>query len=800
LLRAALAAAFGLLAALSAAAADPVDDRDRALADSERELASIRRDLAAGEAADVGAVERMLREAITDQRSSLAPIAVDLRDVERDLEQLGPAPAENALAEAAPIAERRKALGASLARLQGQRTRALGQIDDASAMLAELSRRRLALLYRSLAERGPPLFAPRLWRDSSAGAAEVAQAAAAYIDGWLERRESHSLGAYASLALIGAAIVVMLLMIGPAHRWMRRNFSRRIEGLEPTRPRRVAVAGLKMLARLIPGVVGGAGILAAAAATGLLAEEGWSTAQAIWFAIAAVLLVEGFFSGLFSPSAPGWRLAPVDVANARAAGALLLAIVGVFGAKSVLTAIAAAAGAPPATTTALAGASAVAIGLILIALCRRGLWTRAAKGEREEAAHWPLVRRAGRVTGGAIALAALAGYVPLADFAASRLYFLAIILAVAWFLRAALNESARFIDRRLRPRAKQGDEKAAASFWTGLAIDSLLLLVLVPLFLVLAGLSPSRVGDLARQAFLGFRVGGVSISIAQILAALALFFGLLAATRLAQRGLARGPFAHTRLDEGVQNSLTTLLGYVGLAVAAIAGVTALGFDLSNLAIIAGALSVGVGFGLQSVVNNFVSGLILLFERPIKVGDWIVTTSGEGIVKKISVRSTEIETFDRSTIIVPNSELVSSTVTNWMHKNRLGRIIVPVGVAYRSDPEQVREILLACARDHPAVVRFPEPFVVFSDFGPSALQFELRAFLADITTGLQARTELRLAILKAFRAAGIEIPFPQSQVHIRAETEEPRRISAPVAAPAAEAPRAEPEEIDAGPDD
>ncbi|MHA7872409.1 MAG: mechanosensitive ion channel family protein, partial [Hyphococcus sp.] len=244
------------------------------------------------------------------------------------------------------------------------------------------------------------------------------------------------------------------------------------------------------------------------------------------------------------------------------------------------------------------------------------------------------------------------------------------------------------------------------------------------------------------------------------------FLLVLAVTRLIQRSIQAGPLKHSNIDIGVQNSLVTLFGYAGLLIAAFAGVSAIGFDLRNLALIAGALSVGIGFGLQSIVNNFVSGLILLFERPIKVGDWIVTASGEGIVKKISVRSTEIETWDRSSIIIPNSEMISSPVTNWTHKNKIGRITVPVGVSYNADPEKVKEILLQCANDHPSIVRYPPPFVVWKDFGASSLDFDLRGYLADISNGLSVRTELRFAIFSALKEAGIEIPFPQRDVHVK----------------------------------
>jgi len=810
-----IAAGFGALFAAVALGAGSLraqdsPEREESIAAAERALSEIRGALEAGEADDVPAIESDLRGIIGDSRRRLAPVASEIRTAERSLEQLGPAPKEGEPAEAAPVAELRRSLLADMSRLQGQRTRSLAHIEDAGAMLAELSRRRLGLLYGSLAERGHGLSDPRLWRDGASGLTALAAGASGYVDRWLERQDRQSrIGAYPSLALIGAAILLTLLMIGPAHRWMQRKFSRRIEGLQPTRGRRVAVAGVKMLARLIPGVIGGGLIFAAAVGTALLGEEGYAAARAIWFAFVAFLLVEGFTSGLFSPSAPGWRFAPVEASKARAARALLLAIVGIYGMKSILTALAEAAETPAAFSIWLAGLSAATIGAIVIVLCRRSLWTPSARSEtRSENSEapagggWSLIRQALRLIGAGVVAAALAGYIPFADFIASRLYFLALVLAFAWFLRAALNEAGLWLERRSRPKSDaRRDEGAIRSFWIGLGVDAILLLALAPIALVLAGLSAARVRDIAGQAFLGFRIGGISISIAEILAALALFFGLLALTRIAQRGLARGPFSHLRVDEGVQNSLTTLIGYVGLAVAAVVGITALGFDLSNLALIAGALSVGVGFGLQSVVNNFVSGLILLFERPVKAGDWIVTASGEGIVKKISVRSTEIETFDRSTIIVPNSELVSSTVTNWTHKDRLGRIIVAVGVAYQSDPEQVRDILLKCANDHKGVVRYPEPFVVWKDFGPSAMEFELRAFLSDITNGLAARTELRYAIFKAFKAAGVEIPVPQHDVRLRpaeireaAAPSKPRRIAEP--AP----PRLEPEQADAGPDD
>jgi small-conductance mechanosensitive channel len=182
-------------------------------------------------------------------------------------------------------------------------------------------------------------------------------------------------------------------------------------------------------------------------------------------------------------------------------------------------------------------------------------------------------------------------------------------------------------------------------------------------------------------------------------------------------------------------------------------------------LIAGALSVGIGFGLQSVVSNFVSGLILLAERPIRVGDSIVVKGEEGWVRRIRVRATEIETFERASVIIPNSELIAGVVKNWTHANTMGRIIIKAGVDYDSDPEQVRDLLLECAREHSQVVDVPPPRALLLNFGDNALEFELRCVVADFDRSLIVKSDLYFAILKRLRAAGIRIPAPQREVRL-----------------------------------
>lgn len=271
----------------------------------------------------------------------------------------------------------------------------------------------------------------------------------------------------------------------------------------------------------------------------------------------------------------------------------------------------------------------------------------------------------------------------------------------------------------------------------------------------------------------GFNIGSFHIVPINILFAIFVFSLIVGLSRLFQRKVAKPWINHTHLDRGARDAVLTIIGYIGFILAILFALSIAGIEFKNLAVIAGALSVGIGFGLQNIVNNFVSGLILLFERPIRSGDWVEVGDTRGYVKSINIRSTEIQTFDRADVIVPNSELISSQVTNWMLHDKIGRLILSIGVAYGSDVEKVRDILFGIINDHSEVITnshaITPPRVLFLEFGDSSLNFEMRFFLKDISQRRTVTSDINFAIDKAFREANIEIPFPQQDIHIKSFT-------------------------------
>ena len=278
-----------------------------------------------------------------------------------------------------------------------------------------------------------------------------------------------------------------------------------------------------------------------------------------------------------------------------------------------------------------------------------------------------------------------------------------------------------------------------------------------------------RIRELVHE---GFDIGAVRVVPAKLVVALLAFLILLALARWLRLQLGEHWLTRTKLDAGARQSVVSLTSYAITGAAILLALSMAGLDFQNIAIVAGALSVGIGFGLQNIVNNFVSGLILLFERPVRPGDWVIVGATEGYVRKISIRYTLIQTFDRAEVLVPNSELISSQVTNLMLSDTYGRVTIPVGVAYGTETRKVRDILHKVARDHPMTVlhdpRVSPPKVFFMRFGDSSLDFELRFFIKDIDYKLSVRSDILYAVDDAFREAGIEIPFPQRVVHVQQE--------------------------------
>ena len=218
-----------------------------------------------------------------------------------------------------------------------------------------------------------------------------------------------------------------------------------------------------------------------------------------------------------------------------------------------------------------------------------------------------------------------------------------------------------------------------------------------------------------RAAYFGFSLGGVTLSLSSMIGAAIVFAVAMFLTRLIQNWLSSRFLPQTRLDAGVRNSVRTIFGYIGVVVAALLAGAQIGVDVQKLALIAGGLSVGIGFGLQTIANNFVSGLILLWERTIRVGDLVVVGSDQGFVRSINARATEIETFDRGSLIVPNSNFVSGVVKNWVHNDRVGRIIISVNVTYESDSTRARPHDFRGQRKE-QVLAIPGPAVLFAEFG------------------------------------------------------------------------------------
>ncbi|MHC4816079.1 MAG: mechanosensitive ion channel family protein, partial [Planctomycetota bacterium] len=578
-------------------------------------------------------------------------------------------------------------------------------------------------------------------------------------------------------------ILVLTLAIG----WLLRHYLLRWFGLDPanrdpTYARRLLAAIAEGLARgIVPALIFGAVLYGFTTESALIHGLFADVMVALFGVLIFFVLAWALPHAVLAPDLPAWRLTPLSAKNSRkiARGVALLA--GVYAIDLFFRLAGKNLDSSEALTSSYAFVSNTIEAVLILALLRGKLWqaepvARAPGDEPAEDAPqlkrrhvWTAIRLAiGLAAVAAVALA-VAGYANLSDYLINRMMASGVIVGALFLFRGLVRETVGVWLRSDFMRSILDVRYSARNvlkFWLRGLLD--VLVFGAGLFLLFSawGVPVEDMWFWIERALTGVTIGNVTLSISDIVMAIAVFVIALVATRMIQRALGDKVLPQTRLDAGVRHSLTAGVWYLGLIVASVLAISVMGLELSNLAIVAGALSVGIGFGLQGVVNNFVSGFILLIERPFKVGDWIVAGTNQGFVKKIQLRSTEIETFQRASVIIPNADLLSSALVNWTHKDRYGRVDVPIGVAYGSDVPLVMEILERCLKDNSDILNWPTPQVLFRAFGESSLDFEARGFIANIETIYQVQSALLVAIDQAFRDADIEIPFPQRDVHLK----------------------------------
>ena len=709
---------------------------------------------------DLDPVARIAREAADEITPRLA--AVKTR-----LEQLGPKPDDKAPPENATVTDDRKQQQQIFDDLDAQlkQARLLGV--DADDVTDRIVSRRRALFARAVFSRSYSILDLGLWSSAIREVPADARATATIATDWLTNVWRRLGPAY------GMAFLAFLLAVGAFYVYaasaVRRLLAREPATAEPSRLAKVLGAFLVVIVISIVPILCAFAIAGSLHLLGLVPDRIDPLLKSLVGAVTRISLTAGVARGLLTPSRQNWRLLDLRDVTCDRLIRLALTIALIVSAGKVLDAIFDLIAASLPVAVATRGLVSWAV-VITMALSLRGILP-----EEDDAeclgpkiggpTDWYGPLRIAAWTFIAVTfVAVLVGYVAFGAFLVDQLVWVSFIGALLYLLRQLAAEGTA---AAMRPQALVGRGFVTSVGLRRESLDFLAALItgiaglalwIVAALLVLApwGIESDDMFGSLQAAFFGFRIGDVTISLSSIVLSFIIFGIGLGLTRALQKWLDQSLLPLTQLDTGLRNSIRTSLGYVGFTLALALALGEVGLDFQKLAIVAGALSVGIGFGLQSIVNNFVSGLIILWERAIRVGDWVVVGEEQGHVRRINVRSTEIETFDRATMIVPNSNLVSGVVKNWVRGDRIGRIRIPLAVPLDTDADVVRDTLVACARAQDNVLRIPAPQVWLAAIGTTDLKFELMVYVGDVEATARVKSDLNFEILKRFKAEKIAL--------------------------------------------
>jgi potassium efflux system protein len=692
--------------------------------------------------------------------------------VQGQLDALGPSPVEGET-ESKDIAERRAALNTQLETLRAPRIRAEEAFSRANGLISEIDKIIRTRQTENLLSLAPSPLVPSSWAAGWAGASAWATGLVTEWTGVLNSPTQRT-AIMQRIPAMAILMIIGLVLFLRGWRWSRRAVllaAKNVRGAWAW-PLRTVVSLLQLIIPLI----GFYFVTRAIAASGTLLPRTDIVIEAALFA-AFDLMAAGWLAATLFPRVPLDRpfLGLPDSARFGASS-------GIWGMGLTLALFEFVEILEPTDRALVAAANSVltfpvvAIGAFFCIRFGRALTLASTPLESPDAP--PAFRdnittTVGRGIVALTALSVIAGAVGYSNIATATLFPLIQTIGII---------SIVLVLNRVASDLYNGMVENSDSLTEGLLpvlVGLVLFVVAIPFIALSWGARQADLTELWTAFLSGFSVGGTRISPMIFLTFATIFTAGYVITRVVQGTLRSSVLPKTRLDIGGQTALVSGVGYVGIFLAALIAITTAGIDLSSLAIVAGALSVGIGFGLQTIVSNFVSGIILLIERPVSEGDWIEVGGVMGTVRRISVRSTRIETFDRTDVIVPNADLITSHVTNWTKTNLTGRLIVSVGVAYGTDTRRVAGILQEIAEAHPMVILTPPPTIVFGGFGADSLDFEVRMILRNVNFMLSVKTDIHHAIAERFTAEDIEIPFAQRDVWLRnPETLQPGQVILP----------------------
>ncbi|WP_313160634.1 DUF3772 domain-containing protein [Stenotrophomonas sp.] len=768
---------------------DPAEpDPIAQLAQADKDLKQIQASLDDGDTLDT--LKTLSDRALAVQRDAKAArdaLDPQLKQVDGRLAQLGEVP--EGATEARDIAQQRKAMTQQRADVASAIARANLLADNAKQLSADIEKMRVTQFSEELARKVNSPLSPSLWRQFATHVpADIHRLVLLYRQGETTARKAIARHGW-SAPLTG--LVLALLMFFPLRLWLRA-LGRRYAASERAPDGRLRRSGLAVwllaVGTLLPGF---AAVVLVASLESIGAIPPRLQQLALHFQVATFVaaFITALSACLLVPKRPSWRLLALDDSAAwrlrkYAWGAGGLTFIGIL-----LVEINRASRTSEITTVAVDGLVAITYMALIIAILvslarlhRRQAAEAAAKLDAQEGDGKPkgvprrsgwivLARVAGHVVVAAAVIATLLGYLNFALFVAQQLVWGAVVLLAASLLLKFADDLATTM---LSPNSRVGQTIVLTTGLSGARVEqagvllSAVLRIGVILLAVLALAVPF--GNL--NAFYGgldalsggLKIGETTLKPSSVVYALLVFLVVWAVMQAFQRWLTETYLPKTELDAGARNSISTVTRYLGIIAAVLWGLTALGIGFEKLALVVSALSVGIGFGLQAITQNFVSGLILLAERPVKIGDWVKLGDQEGDIKRISVRSTEIQVGDKSTLIVPNSELITKTIRNMTMGNAQGRIQIQFSVPLSTDVAAVRQILLDTYAAHVAVLADPAPSVFIDSIANGQIAINSFAYVSGPRAVYGVRSDLYFNMLQSFAAAGIALSSP-TDIHL-----------------------------------